>query len=41
MEDMNLLYKEADSIDFNSASAMEYLGPPSLNQNQQGAIKDM
>lgn len=38
---MNLLYKEADSIDFNSAAAMEYLGPPSLNQNQQGAIKDM
>jgi hypothetical protein len=38
---MNLLYKEANSINFNETSAVEFLGPPGLNQNQQGAIKDM
>lgn len=38
---MNLLYKEAKSINFNEASAVEYLGPPALNQNQQGPIRDM
>lgn len=38
---MNLLYKEANSINFNEASAVEFLGPPGLNINQQGAIKDM
>lgn len=38
---MNLLYDEADKMNFNEASAVEYLGPPALNQNQQAAIKDM
>ncbi|KAI9170782.1 hypothetical protein HJFPF1_00255 [Paramyrothecium foliicola] len=37
---MNLLYKEASAINFNEAAAVEYLGPPALNQGEQSAIQD-
>lgn len=39
---MNLMYKEAkNGIDFNSAAAVEYLGPPASNQGQQAAFKEI
>lgn len=37
---MNYIYKVAKaSIDFNEAAAVEYLGPPSMNQDQWSKYK--
>lgn len=39
---MNLMYKEAKSgIDFNSAAAVEYLGPPAQNYPQQSTFNNI
>lgn len=39
---MNRMKEEANGgMDFNSAAAIEYLGPPALNQGQQAAFNDI
>ncbi|KAI1504900.1 hypothetical protein F5X99DRAFT_330494 [Biscogniauxia marginata] len=38
---MNQILEEADNINWNEASAVEYLGPPALNVGVQTRIKDL